>query len=210
MALYCSLVHARAGSADITLFPDFAEIISRALSVSPDRQRGVAFEAIAEGVQALYAAEMRELNAAFACLPNHAPALRKALLQRSPVIVGYQVDDQIDSFHQDAAVCEARGFMLPYFGSHAISISGHAVLILGYDFRVQAFIARNSWGGALGRGRAFSHPVRFPGGLVRVHRYLGAPPRRARGGVSPAERNDGGEALPARFLSRGGANPCPF
>ena len=158
MALYCSLVRARAHSAEVTSFPDFAEIFSHALSKSPDKKRGVSFEAVAQGAQALYASELRELDTAFTRLPNDASAVREALLLKSPVIVGYQVDGGIENFHQNSRVCESRGFMLPYFGRRAISISGHAVLLLGYDFRVQAFIARNSWGVDWGVGGHFLIP----------------------------------------------------
>ena len=83
-------------------------------------------------------------------LPNNAASLRAVLTLGAPIITGYQVDGRIHEFHRDAKACEALGFLLPRFDASIGSISGHAVLILGYDVRAQAFIARNSWGRAWG------------------------------------------------------------
>ena len=150
MALYCGLTQRYANQSRPIPFPNFEKIFERAFSQSPDKNRGVAFEAIAQGVQDLYASYLSELGCVYSLLPNDAYVIRQALRRRSPVIVGYQVDEHIDSFHKNRSVCAARGYMLPFYGPKSISISGHAVLILGYDFRVQSFIARNSWGSLWG------------------------------------------------------------
>jgi hypothetical protein len=145
-ALYCARrLHAEDQPVDMG-YPSFDHIFADALRQSPDKQRGVSFEAIARGVERMYGDDMRHLMRSFEMLPNDAAVLRRVLVQGMPVISGYQVDVRIDDFHRDAKSCEAHGFLLPRFDPRTESITGHAVLILGYDFRVQAFIARNSWG----------------------------------------------------------------
>lgn len=145
-ALYCARrLHAADQPINLS-YPSFEHIFADALQQSPDKQRGVSFEAVARGVEHMYGNEMRNLLRSFEMLPNDAAVLRRTLMQGMPIITGYQVDARIDDFHRDAAICEAHGFLLPRFNPHSKSITGHAVLILGFDFRVQAFIARNSWG----------------------------------------------------------------
>lgn len=150
MALYCGVLRNRRDLSRTLSFPNFEEIFKKALEQSPDKARGVAFEAVAAGARAGFAAELAELDAEYRELPNSAAALRAALLRGSPVIVGYQVNHLVDSFHRDSSVCRASGYMLPSHGAASTPLSGHAVLILGYDFGVQAFIARNSWGPSWG------------------------------------------------------------
>jgi len=141
-ALYCTAQTEDGGLS----FPYFENIFNQALLESPDRLRGVSFDAVARGTLRLYGDEIRSLGRKFVVLPNDARQVREALLTGSPVITGYQVDARIDRFHKDVAFCEQVGFMLPHFNWRSGSITGHAVLLLGYDFRAQAFIARNSWG----------------------------------------------------------------
>lgn len=144
-ALYCAKRIAAGGSTNLE-YPGLEEIFADALRQSPDKQRGVSFEAIARGVERIYGSDMRSLTRSFKMLQNDAQIMRRILTDGMPIIAGYQVDKKIDDFHRDAKTCEEHGFMLPRFDSLSESITGHAVLILGYDFRVQAFIARNSWG----------------------------------------------------------------
>jgi hypothetical protein len=127
-------------------YPELEEIFAAALHQSPDRNRGVSFEAIAQGVEKIYGDGIRSLGASYRMLPNSVETVRKILLRGSPVIAGYQVNADIDRFHHDARACEQMGFLLPLFDVETQSTSGHAVLLLGYDCSVQAFIARNSWG----------------------------------------------------------------
>ena len=140
MALYCSAQR----SLGTSVFSYFENIFEEALSESPDRERGVSFDAVARGTLRRYGGQLRELGRTFVTVPNDAAQVRSALLSGSPVIAGYQVDKNIDNFHRDARLCVQVGYMLPRFRS--ASITGHAVLLLGYDFRARAFIARNSWG----------------------------------------------------------------
>ena len=143
MALYCV---ERKFSTRPPEYPELEDIFLAALEESPDPARGVSFGAIARGVEKVYGSRMKRYGAAYRRLPNSAATVRAALRRGSPVIAGYQVNEDIEAFHRDARACERLGFLLPLFASDSASISGHAVLLLGYDFRVQALIARNSWG----------------------------------------------------------------
>ena len=149
MALYCAERMYSKDSDDI-YYPELASVFSMALLESPDKKRGVSFEAIANGLKNAYGSRLAKLGAGYGVLSNCPREARKILLRGLPLIVGYQVDAEIDRFHRDARVCNEYGFMLPRFGKNAESISGHAVLVLGYDFSVQSFICRNSWGSEWG------------------------------------------------------------
>lgn len=150
-ALYCANHHPSSTAAVVGLqYSHFDAIFAEALRESPNKERGVSFEAVARGVERVYGADARMRSHSFQTLPNNAASLRAVLTLGAPIITGYQVDGRIHEFHRDAKACEALGFLLPRFDASIGSISGHAVLILGYDFRAQAFIARNSWGRAWG------------------------------------------------------------
>jgi hypothetical protein len=149
MALYCA-ERRQSPATTPDYYPTLEHAFAQALRASPEKRRGVAFEAIAAGVQELYGDRLQKLGARYAQLPNASPLLRRTLREGSAIIAGYQVNAAIDRFHRDAALCQRVGFTLPHFGAGDTSLSGHAVLVVGYDFRAQAFIARNSWGDAWG------------------------------------------------------------
>ena len=148
MALYCA--ERNTATTDPLDFPAYRRIFEQALAESPDKNRGVSFEAVGRALERHYALRMARLSARYAPLPNCAQQVRAALLQGTPVVAGYQVNAAIDLFHRDKRVCRSVGYLLPRFRSRDVSLTGHAVLLLGYDFRVQSFIARNSWGRAWG------------------------------------------------------------
>jgi hypothetical protein len=151
MALYCAKARRWAAPASLPLrpFPFVDTIFDTALKASPDRARGVSFDAMAAGMEAEYGRELEALSSHFVTLPNSSMSIRGVLLRGCPVIIGYQVNAPIDRFHSDAALCERLGYVLPRFSLAPVSLSGHAVLILGYDFKA-GFIARNSWGHSWG------------------------------------------------------------
>jgi len=149
MALYCA-ERMYSGDSDNFYYPELMTIFLAALQDSPDKNRGVSFEAIAKGLKNTYASRLTNLGAKYAVLTNSTKEARRVLRRGLPLIVGYQVDVEIDRFHRNANVCRDYGFMLPRFDNRGKSISGHAVLVLGYDFSVQSFICRNSWGAEWG------------------------------------------------------------
>ena len=148
MALYCAErmhFNTKKNVADID-YPELESIFTTALRDSPDKKRGVSFDSIAAGLHSKYDQRLSDLRAEYQMISNSTKEARAILKRGLPIIVGYQVDAEIDRFHKNAYICRSYGYMLPRFGRNAISITGHAVLVLGYDFSVQAFIARNSWG----------------------------------------------------------------
>ena len=145
MALYCT-ERLHSISLDENNYPEIASVFAMAHQKSPDRKRGVSFDAIANGLKKTYGKRLAEVGGVYTVLSNNTQQAREVLLRGLPLIVGYQVDKEIDRFHRDAQICKTNGYMLPRFPPNAQSISGHAVLVLGYDYSVQSFICRNSWG----------------------------------------------------------------
>jgi hypothetical protein len=147
-ALYCA--HISAGRGSLTnngaWFPDTASLYAHALRESPDASRGVSFGSVVSKIRLLYGHELESIDSVMQALPNEVEAVRSALRRGSAVVAGYQVNEQIDSFHHSSAAREAHGLLLPSFRHSPLPISAHAVLIIGYDDSVGCFIARNSWG----------------------------------------------------------------
>ena len=141
LALYCIGLQYKWNT-----FPTMKSIFDEALKSSSNKDRGVSFEAVVQGTKKLYGELLGKANIQIVKLPNDAEILRQFLNQHCPIIVGYQVDEQINAFHRNKDICKEKGYLLPPFHHSAVSLSGHAVIILGYDFQVQSFIARNSWG----------------------------------------------------------------
>ena len=150
MLLYC--LKTGAGLAELPAtglpYPHVDAVFRHALDVSHDRSRGISFAGAARALQTLHAADLAALGLRLVALPNDPAALRRSLARGYPVAAGYQVNAAIAAFHQDAAHCAARGFVLPRYAPPALS--AHAVLIVGYDDKVRCFLARNSWGGSWG------------------------------------------------------------
>ena len=131
MALYCT--------SQKTFYPDLKACYRECLKSSPDPERGITFPALKKALHQFYANEMKGLK--FSQLRNNSRSIMRTLQMQTPVIVGYQVNSEIEKFHQDTT---------PY--NHIMPIStdsplyGHCVLIVGYDIGIGCFIARNSWG----------------------------------------------------------------
>lgn len=127
-------------------YPSVGAIFEGASRRSPDRTRGVSFEAVV-GILKEHAAGLGCRVVTISC---DAFVLRAALRQGAPVVLGYQVNAEIDLFHRSAKACVAHGYVLPSFASDTKAVAAHAVLLVGYDNRVGCFIVRNSWGRSWG------------------------------------------------------------
>ena len=141
LALYCISCES-----NNQVYPSMDQIFLEALRASPDKNKGVAFDQVASGAARVYNDVLLASGKRIKQLSNDSFAVREALRSGSPVIIGYQVDEKIDRFHKDIEICRNQGYLLPHFDPYAPYVTGHAVVILGYDFTVLSFIARNSWG----------------------------------------------------------------
>jgi hypothetical protein len=148
MALYCSKVKRglpvlpRSGDG----YPQTLSIYEDALKLSDDPNRGTSFRDVVDEMMRRYGPDMDLLRCRPIYLHNDIPSIKAALRKGIPVVVGYQVNDQIDAFHDDVRECETYGYLLPPFSKNPRSISAHCVLLIGFDDSVLSFIARNSWG----------------------------------------------------------------
>lgn len=157
-ALYCA--KAAAGLSVLPVseigFPNVDELFGPALAESSDARRGVSFAGLSKQIRSTHGADLDALSLSIVEISTGLEAtnsVRETLALGYPVVAGYQVDETIDAFHKSASACERHGFLLPSFQGDAIS--AHAVLIVGYDDRIQCFIARNSWGVEWGVGGHF-------------------------------------------------------
>lgn len=148
MGLYCLKADAELLTLPATglLRPDVAALFGPAVSVSPDPARGVSFEAVLGELQRRHGADLRALGWRAAPLNNDVGEARRCLREGSPVVVGYQVNAAIARFHEEPEECRRHGYILPAYALDPVATSAHAVLVIGYDDRLRAFLARNSWG----------------------------------------------------------------
>jgi len=79
----------------------------------------------------------------------NATAMRQALAAGFPVIVGFEVYQEIESDQV------ARTGYLPRPSRGEEAIAGHAVLLVGYDDARRRWLLRNSWGPGWGMGGYF-------------------------------------------------------
>lgn len=151
-ALYC--LKAGSGLLELPISgvaqPSVASLFEPALSESPDPSRGVSVEAVLRELQRRYGEDLRQLGWRPRTLGNEVAAVRRCLQQGGPVVLGYQVNEAILRFHEDPEECRRCGFLLPDFRRDPKPLSGHAVLVVGYDDRLRTFLVRNSWGEAWG------------------------------------------------------------
>ena len=125
-------------------YPRTHALFNRALEESDHPERGVSFEALASALEETYAQEMDEYGVHLEFL--HADDIIEVLRSGTPVVAGYQVDEAIRSFHENADRCKSALYTLP--GIIGERVDAHCVLIVGYDDSVYdgSFIARNSFG----------------------------------------------------------------
>ena len=127
-------------------FPDVDAIYSGALRQSQHPRRGTSFRGVLAELLARHGRDLEQLNLTPRFLANDAEAVRVELRAGRPVAAGYQVNSEIDRFHENPMECEAYSYVLPSFRKDPRALTGHAVLLVGYDDSVQCFMARNSWG----------------------------------------------------------------
>jgi len=126
--------------------PNVEALFEPAVSVSPDPKRGVSFEAVLAELQRRHGSDLASLGWTAQALGNDVASARRCLQTGGPVVVGYQVNASIARFHEDAEECRRHGYVLPAFAADPVALSAHAVLVIGYDDRMRAFLTRNSWG----------------------------------------------------------------
>jgi C1A family cysteine protease len=127
-------------------FPKTASLYEAAIKRSDDPKKGTSFQDVTDELVKRYEQDLKILGCVPKHLQNDLESLKCSLRQGIPVIAGYQVNSEIDAFHDNRRECEAYGYMLPSFAKNPRSISAHCVLIIGFDDSVMSFIARNSWG----------------------------------------------------------------
>jgi len=153
--------------------PSVASLFEPALRASPDPRRGVSFEAVMRGLEAQHGRDLEALGWRLESLGNDVARARTCLQQGGPVVVGYQVNAQIARFHEDVAECRRHGYVLPAFARDPTAASAHAVLLIGYDDRLRAFLARNSWGPRWGVDGHFLVPYAQVGDAAATTHVVG-------------------------------------
>jgi C1A family cysteine protease len=144
MAYYCAL--RKADAQESYTYPRTTELYAAALEESSDRGRGVSFGAISNRIGQKHAREFDKYNLRVTELPNSVADLKNVLQRGFPIVVGYQVNSAIERFHKSNDACKEHGFILPSFSADPTPISGHTVLLVGYDDSIDGFLSRNSWG----------------------------------------------------------------
>ena len=77
--------------------------------------------------------------------------IKNALAQGFPIMVGYIVTPEIQTFHKSG------DFIMPVVQKDQKNIEGHAVCLIGYN--QNNFIALNSWGNAYGKNGTYEIPI---------------------------------------------------
>lgn len=144
MAYYCALRSVDAN--DAFSYPQTDKLYHAALADSSDQKRGVSFSSLARHLRNHFRDTFARHKLQIFHLPNERVDIKKTLVDGYPVIVGYQVNVDIEKFHKHPNVCKYHAYILPRFAIDPEPISAHTVLIVGYDDAVDSFIARNSWG----------------------------------------------------------------
>jgi len=144
MAFYCALKRQKA--TDFSSYPATSKIYENAMREGGQTLKGTSFQAVQKQFQTLYFSVLKHNRLAFYSLQNKARDVKRVLAGGFAVVVGYQVNSTIGRFHKEIAASKRHGYLLPSFSRDPVAISGHTVLLIGYDDAVSAFIARNSWG----------------------------------------------------------------
>lgn len=92
---------------------------------------------------------------AYQRVPQTLSALKTQLYLSNPIVFGFSV---YDAFESDTV---AKTGVLTMPGEHDILLGGHAVCLVGYDDKKQAFLVRNSWGKKWGLAGYFWMPYTY-------------------------------------------------
>ncbi len=105
--------------------------------------------------QTYYSNAAFEKVVSYAAVPQTHYAMKKALTNLDPIVIGFTV---YESFESDSVATDG---MVPMPKADEQVLGGHAVLIVGYSDPDQAFIVRNSWGMGWGMGGYCYMPYQY-------------------------------------------------
>jgi hypothetical protein len=128
---------------------DWRKIFDLAIRNSWSPSRGTSFGSVSQAIKNIYSSDMVTHGIEFVDLKNDVEGLKAHLRRGNAVVCGYTVTPTIDDFHKKAHVTRAYGYMLPHPQDEG-HVSGHCVLLVGYDDDLGAVIARNTWGASWG------------------------------------------------------------
>ena len=98
-------------------------------------------------------AKRKITNMMYARVKQNANAIKQVVATKRGVIIGFTVYQQFEQIGKDGMMAMPRRGDQP--------LGGHAVLIVGWDDRKQAFIVRNSWGSDWGMFGYFYMPYAY-------------------------------------------------
>jgi|SRR5579859_4338964 len=102
-----------------------------------------------------YAAAAAEKALSYYALDITVDAMKQALAQGYPIVIGMQVFGEMESEY----VAKTGHVSMP--SNPSDSLGGHCVLVVGYDDSKQCLIVRNSWGADWGIGGYFTLPYAY-------------------------------------------------
>jgi hypothetical protein len=129
---------------------DWRRIFDLAIKNSWSPSRGTSFGSVSLAIKSVYSIDITKHGIEFVYLKNDVESVKAHLRRGNAVVCGYTVTPSIDDFHKKAHVTRSYGYMLPHAPRSEGHISGHCVLIVGYDDDLGAVIARNTWGASWG------------------------------------------------------------
>ena len=152
MALYCVLRKKCMdikfnGSMHCVRHTPSANEIFKLASENEMKGKGISFRTMKDLLKKVYDDIILSFELDFYRVPNKVSKIRELITRGIPIMVGYQVTPEIEKFHKDFQFCKNMDFTLPTFSENESEVlSGHSVLILGFDNTRGTFTARNSWG----------------------------------------------------------------
>ncbi len=103
-----------------------------------------------------YTSALEDRVLRYEAAPQDLFGLKSVLASGIPVVFGFSV---YESFELNAV---AKTGVLAMPSPKESMIGGHAVLMVGYNDKVDRFLVRNSWGSGWGKGGYFEMPYQYP------------------------------------------------